>query len=200
MKAKTVKKMLISTIMVICMIIASANTTRVFASTEGNTDEPIIKVAGITDIFNAGNSFINTGEKEASSYSSKVGFDVTDPQSFAEQFIDIGQILIAVGVVVLVAVFAVMGIRWITATPDKKAKLQQQLIGLVVAAVVIFGAIGIWGLVRNIMNSAQSAIGNTGTSSGPTQETRNYWNNVRNDINNSGGQNRTLDDATKSLK
>lgn len=159
MRAKTIRKALISTIMVICMLITSANTTQVLASTEENTDVPVAKVAGITDIFRAGNSFISTGEKEASSYSNRAGFDVTNPQSFAEEFIDIGQILIAVGVVVLVGTFAVMGIRWITATPDKKAKLQQQLVGLVIAAVIIFGAIGIWNLVRNIMNSAQTAIG-----------------------------------------
>ena len=56
MRAKTIRKALISTIMVICMLITSANTTQVLASTEGNTDVPVAKVAGITDIFRAGNS------------------------------------------------------------------------------------------------------------------------------------------------
>ncbi len=51
-----------------------------------------------------------------------------------------------------------MAIQWITATPDKQAKLKIQLIGLVVSAVVIFGAVGIWNLVRSIGQDVENEL------------------------------------------
>ena len=40
------------------------------------------------------------------------------------------------------------------ATPEEAAKLKQQLIGLVVSGVVIFGAVAIWKIVYTILNSS----------------------------------------------
>ncbi|MCI8546104.1 MAG: hypothetical protein HFJ44_02610 [Clostridia bacterium] len=67
--------------------------------------------------------------------------------------IPIANILTAVGVIVLVAVTIIMGIKYMFATPEEAAKLKQQLIGLVVAGVVILGATAIWKIVYNIINS-----------------------------------------------
>ena len=67
--------------------------------------------------------------------------------------IPVANILTAIGVVVLVAVTIVMGIKYMFATPEEAAKLKQQLIGLVVAGVVILGATAIWKIVYNILNS-----------------------------------------------
>ena len=53
-------------------------------------------------------------------------------------------ILTVIGVFVLVAVTIIMGIKYMFATPDVAAKLKQQLIGLVVSAVVVLGATAIW--------------------------------------------------------
>ena len=52
----------------------------------------------------------------------------------------------------------IMAVKWITATPDKQAKLKQQLVGLVIAVVVIFGAVGIWNLVRGIMTHVENNL------------------------------------------
>ena len=43
-----------------------------------------------------------------------------------------------------------MGIKYLTAGPDAKAKLKNQLIGVVVSGVVIFGAYYIWKLVISV--------------------------------------------------
>lgn len=67
--------------------------------------------------------------------------------------IPIANILTAVGAIVLVAVTIIMGIKYMFASPDEAAKLKQQLIGLVVAGVVILGATAIWKIVYNILNS-----------------------------------------------
>ena len=60
-------------------------------------------------------------------------------------------ILTAIGVIVLVAVTVIMGIKYMFATPEEAAKLKQQLIGLVVAAVVVLGATAIWKIIYNIL-------------------------------------------------
>ena len=62
-------------------------------------------------------------------------------------------ILTVIGVFVLVAVTIIMGIKYMFATTDVAAKLKQQLIGLVVSAVVVLGATAIWKIVYNVLTS-----------------------------------------------
>ncbi len=64
----------------------------------------------------------------------------------------IGQMLTAIGVAVLFGGIVILGIKYMMADPQQKGKLKQQLIGLVVAGVVIFGAYSIWRLAYNFFN------------------------------------------------
>lgn len=73
-----------------------------------------------------------------------------DPGEIAEEFVPLGQLLTMIGMGVMVAVTTYMGIKYLTASPEGQAKLKQQLIGLVVAGIVIFGAYYIWSLVIDI--------------------------------------------------
>ena len=104
----------------------------------------------IQSIIDAGNSWTQQGKKEAGNYG--------DEGYFIGELIGIGQILVVIGFATVLIVGTIMGIQWITATPDKKAKLQQQLIGLVIATVVIFGAVGIWQLVIKIMSNLENTL------------------------------------------
>ena len=108
------------------------------------------------DIINAGKTWLNHGKDPNVS-----GFT---ENYFVSQFIEIGRILVYIGIVTLLIVTAVMAIKWITATPDKQAKLKQQLIGLVVSMVVIFGAVGIWNVVKGIMQQVETEL-NASTNS-----------------------------------
>lgn len=108
------------------------------------------------DIINAGKTWLNHGKDPTVS-----GFT---EDYFVSQFIEIGRILVYIGIVTLLIVTAVMAIKWITATPDKQAKLKQQLIGLVVSMVVIFGAVGIWNVVKGIMQQVETEL-NASTNS-----------------------------------
>lgn len=108
------------------------------------------KGGSIMDIINAGNEFITSG-KEAAGKEAGTGY-----LDFASKFAGIGQVLVSIGIVTLLIVTAIMAFKWIVATPDKQAKLKQQLIGLVISAVVIFGAIGIWNVVVTIMNNVSN--------------------------------------------
>lgn len=67
--------------------------------------------------------------------------------------IPIANILTTIGVFVLVGVTIIMGIKYMFATPEEAAKLKQQLIGLVVSAVVVLGATAIWKIIYKVLSS-----------------------------------------------
>ena len=82
----------------------------------------------------------------------KNGDGAVDPQAMGEILNPIVGILTAIGVIVLVAVTIIMGIKYMFATPEEAAKLKQQLIGLVVSAVVVLGATTIWRIILDVLN------------------------------------------------
>ena len=94
------------------------------------------------DMMDKASNFIKKGSASAA------GVDMGNAVSPIASF---GSILTTVGVGVLVIVTIIMGIRYITATPETQGKLKQQLIGLVVAAFVIFGSYTIWVIVVDIV-------------------------------------------------
>ena len=104
-----------------------------------------VEIRSFDEMKTAINQFMNTGKNGNSANIS--GNDM------GSIIIPVANILTAIGVVVLVAVTIVMGIKYMIATPEEAAKLKQQLIGLVVAGVVILGATAIWKIVYNILNS-----------------------------------------------
>lgn len=89
-------------------------------------------------------AFINKGKSEVSKANGVQVGDIT------KEFVPIGQMLTSIGAGVLVAVTTYMGIKYITSGPEAQAKLKQQLIGVIVSGVVIFGAYGIWQVVVQI--------------------------------------------------
>ena len=92
-------------------------------------------------IINKGKEFINTGGQDP----------VISEKKVISMFIPVGKVLVIAANAVIVVVVAVMGVKWITAKPEQQAKLKEQLIGLVVAIVVIYGAVGIWTVIKNFM-------------------------------------------------
>ena len=82
--------------------------------------------------------FLTKGKEQASNIEYQ---NVTDP------FSSLAQILVTIGAGVMVAVTTYMGIKYLTSGPEAQAKLKTQLIGLVVAGVVIFGSYNIWKIV-----------------------------------------------------
>lgn len=73
-------------------------------------------------------------------------------KAMTENFMGLGQILTMVGAGVMVAVISYMGIKYLVSPPDKQAALKQQLIGVVVAGIVIFGAYGIWSAILRVVS------------------------------------------------
>lgn len=97
---------------------------------------------------NAGNihgmatNFVEQGEQN-----SKI-----DVNKISEIMKPLASLLLGVGTVVLVVVTAVMGVKYMAASPEERGKLKTQLIGIAVSAIVLFGAYGIWSVAYTIMN------------------------------------------------
>ena len=90
--------------------------------------------------------FITTGEGEASELETAMG-------NVTAEFKPIGQLLTMIGAGVMIAVTTYMGIKYLTSGPETQAKLKQQLIGVIVSGIVIFGAYGIWSLTLDIVKN-----------------------------------------------
>ncbi len=82
------------------------------------------------------------------------GEDLIDENGIGDILKPIVEILTAIGVIVLVAVTIIMGIKYMFATPEEAAKLKQQLIGLVVSSVVVLGAAAIWRMVYGLLSTS----------------------------------------------
>ena len=89
-----------------------------------------------------GTHFIEQGQANAKINVNKI----------AEIMKPLASLLLGIGTVVLVVVTAIMGVKYMAATPEARGKLKSQLIGIAVSAVVLFGAYGIWSLAYTIMS------------------------------------------------
>lgn len=105
-----------------------------------------IQVAAVSpldlgNMLNKANAFKNAG-------AGNVKITIGDAE---RQLLPMGPILIAAASIILVIVTGIMGIKFIMADPKEKGKLKQQMIGLVVAIVVVYGATGIWIFARSVL-------------------------------------------------
>lgn len=91
------------------------------------------------DIAGSAKNFVSAGQKNP----------LISDDKIINAVIPVGQMLTAIGVAVLFGALLVLGIKYMTADPQQKAKLKQQLIGLVISGVVIFGAYTIWRIAYN---------------------------------------------------
>lgn len=66
--------------------------------------------------------------------------------------------LLAIGVIVAVAVAMILGIQFMIASADEKAKVKEAIMPFIVGCVVVFGSFTIWKLVINVGNDAENAI------------------------------------------
>lgn len=68
--------------------------------------------------------------------------------------IQVGNILTTIGLAIVMVGILIIGIKYMMASPEGAAKIKGQLVGLVVAGVVIFGAYGIWSIVVNVLQTS----------------------------------------------
>ena len=83
--------------------------------------------------------------------SEKQGLTSDNLATVGKNFSEIGKVLVYIGAGVLVGGLAYIGILYMVSSPEKQAKLKEQLIGLLVAGIVIFGAYSIWSILVKIL-------------------------------------------------
>lgn len=133
-----------------------------------NMDEKIVKTieagpsyTGETaeNLWQLAINFLNKGSSEES----------LDLEKASKPFVEIGQLLMTVAVIILTIVTLVMGIKYMMASPDKKATIKKQLIGLIVSALVIFSAYTIWSIAVNLLTESVEGEPSTQTPTIPNQ-------------------------------
>ena len=127
------KKVFLKIIIIISMIFTSwiCTTNYTMAATS------------LKDIDSMAKDFIDAGSTETGTISST-------EKKMSDIVIPIAQILVTIGTITVVVAATIMGIKYMVANPEEKAKLKTQLIGLVVATIVIFGAQFIWSTVYKL--------------------------------------------------
>ena len=78
---------------------------------------------------------------------------ISDLTEIGAEFTAIGNVLKYIGAGIIVAATGYMGILYMLSPPERQAKLKKQLIGLVVAAVVIFGGYYIWKILVTALDT-----------------------------------------------
>lgn len=130
---KKIAKILIVILMLLTMFLFAGN-KETYAAGED---------LSIKSLLDRGRDFIKNGKDQST---------LTEDELISE-FLPVGRVLVAIGTATVFIVMAIMGVKWITATPEQQANLKKQMIGLVVSIVVIYGAVGIWTLARTIMEN-----------------------------------------------
>ena len=89
-------------------------------------------------------------------YSGKPVNKVIDKEALKDTSDFIYRLLLAIGIIVAVAVGVVLGIQFMVASADDKAKIKESLIAYTISCVVLFGAYGIWSIT---VHMAQDVTG-----------------------------------------
>ncbi len=132
------KKLVKNRIFLILMIMLILNSAYInFSCYAGQASEGID--------FSQADAFLQQGS------SSTTGIKGENLNEMGQQFSSIGQILTYIGAGVMIGAMGYMGILFLISPPEKQGKLKQQLVGLVVAGLVIFGAFGIWSILVEML-------------------------------------------------
>lgn len=91
-----------------------------------------------TDIFSDANKFINKG---------KSGQDDFDIENFKINIDTIYNILLTIGIALTVIIGGILGIKFMMASAEDKAKIKEAMIPYVIGCIVIYGAFFIWKVV-----------------------------------------------------
>lgn len=98
---------------------------------------------GFSNVISSGQSFIDKGSS---------GIKISEQEAI-NQFLPIGRILVQIATIVLVIVGLILGIKYMTSGADQKANVKLKLIWYVISVVLVYGAVGIFNIVRSIMGN-----------------------------------------------
>lgn len=105
------------------------------------------------EVFSSGDKFIQNGKDQATAQDPQNGGSVLSDDKIKNTNSEIFNSLLAVGIVLAVIVGGVLGVKFMIASAEDKAKVKEAMIPYVIGCVVIFGAFGIWKIVISILNN-----------------------------------------------
>ena len=126
-KIKNIFRILILTIILLFMI---------FNSTSQATDKS--EKTFWSELFEHGDNFLEKGKNSSQDSNSSNDGAVKNIVN------DIYNILFPLGVVVTVIIGGVLGIKFMLASAEEKAKIKESMVPYIVGCIVIYGAFGIW--------------------------------------------------------
>ena len=124
----SMKKMLFKICLITLLILCSLSLYSTTCMADGS----------LNDVMNNGNSFLNAGSE------SSTMIDQNDLKSLSN-FIS--------GVLLTIAIGAIMGVNFITQSIEEKAKVKESMVPWVIGIIVSFGAFTIWEVVVNLFQS-----------------------------------------------
>ena len=104
------------------------------------------KTYALSDFFDSGKNFLDKGEPVE---------DYINTDQLKETSDTIHNTLFAIAIVIAVIVAMVLGIQFMWASADEKAKVKEAIIPFVVGCIVVFGSFDIWSTVVNIGKEAE---------------------------------------------
>lgn len=93
----------------------------------------------IDSVMEGAKSFVDSGKQ-----SDNITLDSSVIKSASDM---IYNILLGVGIVIALAVGSILGIQFMLASAEDKAKVKEALIPFIIGCIIIFGAFGIWKIV-----------------------------------------------------
>ena len=106
--------------------------------------------SSIGDAIKQAGNFIDEGKRE---YEAQNANETIDTTTLNESASDIFNLLFAVGTVIVVIVGGILGIQFMMASVEEKAKVKEMMIPYVIGSIAIFGAFGIWKVVVSIVQN-----------------------------------------------
>ena len=101
------------------------------------------------DVFSSGKLFLEKGND--------IG-DTINTEALEETSDTIYNTLLAIAIMVAIIVGMVLGIQFMAASADEKAKVKEALMPYVVGCIVVFGAFTIWKIAVKVGNNAENSI------------------------------------------
>ena len=107
----------------------------------------------LDSIADGANSFLQKGRSS--------GLSTMNSSGIKEASDTIYNILLGAGILIVLVIGSVLGIKFMLSSAEDKAKLKEALIPYIVGSIIIFGAFGIWKIVitlgRNFDNTSNSS-------------------------------------------
>lgn len=130
---KVICKILLVVIIMNFAILGNVNTVKAESFWEG--------------IISSGDNFLQTGKDGATANT-----DATSDEETKEFINILYNTLLTLGVIITIAVGGIMGIKFMIASAEDKAKIKESMVPYVVGSILIFGAFGIWKLFITIFS------------------------------------------------